>query len=176
MLFSWIFQFWHTFHFTVSFLKTIFRRTYRKPLTWTVKRICATCLKLLPIQNCFIWSEQSCTIFESFDTAKQEISRGKLFSYWLWKQTLQVLHVQQRLQGGGKDKGNGVYDVGSTLKHKGQGTKQNNFPLHFRSCITLWHLQGYLSAVSTRSFFHQMKPVYSLPIKIILWLCSKKTK
>lgn len=167
LFFSYIFQFWHTFHITISFLKTIFRRTYRKPLTWTAKRLCATSLKLLPIQNRFTWSEQSCTIFESFDTAKQEIRDANSLVIG-WKQTLQVLHAQWRLQGGGKENRSGIYDVGATLKYKGQGTEEINFPLHFRSCITLWHLQGYLSAVSTRSFFHQKKPVYSLPIKTIL--------
>lgn len=166
LLFSWIFQFWHSFHITTSFLKTIFRRTYRKPLTWTVKRLChmseiASNTKLFHL----VWTELH--NLWKFWHSKTGNSWCKLFSYWL-KINFASIICTVEIVGRGRENGSGVYDVGSTLKHKGHSTKQINFPLHFRSCITLWHLQGYLSAGSTRSFFHQKKPVYSLPIKIIL--------
>lgn len=120
----------------VSFLKHVFRRMQRKPLTGTALRL--MCHTSATASNTKLFHRGWTQLHNlwKFWHSKTGNSWCKLFGYWLWKQTLEVLRTQWRLWGGGKLKGNGL-PVEGQPQYNGQGTEQIHFRLHSGSYVTV---------------------------------------
>lgn len=153
-------------------MKYIFRRTYRKPLTWTALRLVSH------VWNCFqykIVSSGLSTVAQSSEVLTQQNRKLMMQTLWLlvcenklWKH-----YTHNGDSGRGKQKRNGPDGVGSTLNTQWTRRWANSFPITFRE---LWSCGTHRSVYQlwqrgpsfTRTITFYLQKVQQVPWLILL--------